>query len=377
MRRVLLILLALSAVFAGPAQATPFFARTYNFQCTACHSGFPRLNAFGLAFKANGFRIPGAEKSAPLAWQKTVPLAMQIQPTLERFSPGQGEAQFTDSQLLAGGLLTRTTSFYIHHSLWIDDKPLQFPSYEVWVQQILDERSKLMLKIGQFELPYAYSPGTHAITVFGPLMYGAAIQDNDVRLGSPMRGVQLSGILGPVRLYAAVGAPSILSSGNAIGQREFLGDCRDVFLRVATRDQTRNISGFLYLTHPPRSATDPDSRDDGQRYGLEGTLFWRGFQFSGVAVYGENSDPLGNGQKGVMRGAFIEADKMLRPWVGVVGRLEVQTIDVGATHVYSDARTLSVRFYPLRDRNLLRLTAEYQQADHGRSSTALQASVSF
>jgi len=363
---------------AVAAQATPFFARMYHFECATCHRGYPRLNDFGLAFKANGFRIPGAEKSAPLAWQKTIPAALQIVPTLERFSPGAFEAQFTDSQLLAGGLLTRTTSFYVHDSLWIDAIPTQFPSYEVWVKQILDERTKLALKVGQFELPYDYSPGTHQVTAFGPLLYGAGIQSNDVRLGAPMRGAQLEGVIPKtLRWYVATGTPSLISTGNTIGQREFIGEFRDVFVRVASPDLMRNVSGFLYLTKPTRNPADSSSHNDGQRYGLEGTTLWHDFQIYGMLVYGENSNPLGTGEKGVLRSGFIEADRMIWPWFGVAGRWDVQTVDTGSQRIYSDARTLSLRFYPLRERNILRLNAEYQQADHGRSSTAILASVSF
>ena len=358
-------------------QATPFFARMYNFKCVVCHSGVPRLNSFGLEFKYNNFRIPGAEKSAPLAWQKTVPLAVQVQPTTERASPGAHKADFTDTQLLAGGLLTRTTSFYVHHSLWIDDKPVEFPSYEVWVQQVLSEHGKVMLKLGQFELPYGYSPFTHKVTVFTPLVYGSGIQGNDVRLGAAMRGFQLSAQFPHVaRVYVATGAPSLLSTGNTIGEREFFGDFRDVFIRVASPNPARSISGFVYITSPTRDPADPTTHNDGQRFGLEGTLLWRGFEFDGLAVYGENSNPLGTGHKGVLRGGFLEVDKMLRPWVGLTGRWDVQTISTTSS-VYSDALTLSIRFYPIPAQRALRLTAEYQSADHGRSSTSLQASVSF
>ena len=374
----LLIILLMLMFYSRIAGATPFFARTYHFSCQTCHNGYPRLNDFGQAFKANGFRIPGAEKTAPLAWKKTVPLAVQVLPTQERFSPGQGHAEFTDTQLLAGGLLTPRTSFYLHHSLWIDDKPVEFPSYEVWVEQVLDERTKTMVKVGQFELPYNHSPGTHQITVFGPLLYGAGLQGNDVRPGAPMRGVQFRGMISDrVRWYLAVGAPSVLSTGNTAGKREFLGEFRDVYIRASSRNFSRNIGGFLYLTSPTRDPSDPSSHNDGQRYGLEGTYLWKEIQFDGMAVYGENSNPLGNKGKGVLRGMFVEASKMIRPWVGVTGRWEAQTASVGGVNTYTDAKTLGLRFYPLKDRNLLRLNAEYQQGDHGRSATAIQASVSF
>lgn len=41
-----------------PAQAFPIFARKYQTSCTTCHTIFPKLNAFGEAFRLNGYRMP-------------------------------------------------------------------------------------------------------------------------------------------------------------------------------------------------------------------------------------------------------------------------------------------------------------------------------
>ncbi|WP_091508649.1 hypothetical protein [Microbulbifer yueqingensis] len=38
--------------------AIPEFARSYNLSCAACHSAYPRLNAFGEEFAANNYRLP-------------------------------------------------------------------------------------------------------------------------------------------------------------------------------------------------------------------------------------------------------------------------------------------------------------------------------
>ena len=378
LRSILIGLVFTALLLCGhSAHASPFFARTYNMRCTVCHSGVPRLNTFGLEFKANNFRIPGMEKSAPLAWKKTVPLAFKVQPTQMRFTPGAHKAEFTDTQILAGGLLTRTTSFYVHHSLWIDDKPVEFPSYEVWLQQVLSERGRVMLKVGQFELPLAYSPGINRATLFQPLLFGAATHTNDVRLGSAMRGFQLAAQAPKwADAYIAVGAPSVLTPGNTVGEREFLGEFRDVFLRVASPLPDRNVGGFLYVTHPTRDPANPGSRTDGLRFGLEGKVIWKGAQIDLLAIYGEDSNPTGMGQKGVVRGMFLEGDKMIRPWVGVTGRFETQTISA-AKNVYSNAWTAGIRFYPVSGQRYLRLQAEYQQMDHGRTATALQATVNF
>ena len=40
------------------ASAIPAFARKYETSCQTCHVGFPKLNAFGEAFRLNGYRMP-------------------------------------------------------------------------------------------------------------------------------------------------------------------------------------------------------------------------------------------------------------------------------------------------------------------------------
>jgi len=50
------VLLALAAT---PASAVPVFARKYATSCQTCHTVFPKLNAFGEAFRLNGYRFPG------------------------------------------------------------------------------------------------------------------------------------------------------------------------------------------------------------------------------------------------------------------------------------------------------------------------------
>jgi len=65
------------------SSAVPAFARKYQTSCYTCHSGFPNRNAFGEAFKNNGYRWPGGEeedhaKQEPVkigadGWKKTFP----------------------------------------------------------------------------------------------------------------------------------------------------------------------------------------------------------------------------------------------------------------------------------------------------------------
>ncbi len=56
--RVVLVCVALAAT-ETTALAVPAFARKYQTSCQTCHIVFPKLNAFGEAFRLRGYRIPG------------------------------------------------------------------------------------------------------------------------------------------------------------------------------------------------------------------------------------------------------------------------------------------------------------------------------
>jgi hypothetical protein len=51
--------LALLIVPVKSADAVPAFARKYQTSCQTCHIVFPKLNAFGEAFRLRGYRLPG------------------------------------------------------------------------------------------------------------------------------------------------------------------------------------------------------------------------------------------------------------------------------------------------------------------------------
>lgn len=47
----------------GDAQAIPAFSRQYRTSCATCHVAFPKLNAFGEAFRNQGYRMPGGDEA--------------------------------------------------------------------------------------------------------------------------------------------------------------------------------------------------------------------------------------------------------------------------------------------------------------------------
>ncbi len=57
--RAAVIFLVLLGLTASSAYAVPAFARKYQTSCQTCHVVFPKLNAFGEAFRLRGYRMPG------------------------------------------------------------------------------------------------------------------------------------------------------------------------------------------------------------------------------------------------------------------------------------------------------------------------------
>src|SRR6202049_1122854 len=56
--RVTFVVVGLLAT-ASTAHAVPSFARKYQTSCQTCRIVFPKLNAFGEAFRLRGYRMPG------------------------------------------------------------------------------------------------------------------------------------------------------------------------------------------------------------------------------------------------------------------------------------------------------------------------------
>ena len=57
-RGTLLAVASVLLLSTAPAEAIPAFARKYATSCQTCHTIFPKLNAFGVAFRLNGSRMP-------------------------------------------------------------------------------------------------------------------------------------------------------------------------------------------------------------------------------------------------------------------------------------------------------------------------------
>ena len=61
---VLMLTVCLIVLFTDESHSIPAFARKYKTSCQTCHVAFPKLNAFGEAFRRNGYQFPDAGDAA-------------------------------------------------------------------------------------------------------------------------------------------------------------------------------------------------------------------------------------------------------------------------------------------------------------------------
>ena len=50
-----IVAIVIMVLAADRSYAIPAFARKYKTSCATCHTGYPKLNAFGDAFRRNGY----------------------------------------------------------------------------------------------------------------------------------------------------------------------------------------------------------------------------------------------------------------------------------------------------------------------------------
>jgi hypothetical protein len=144
------------------AHAIPAFARKYRVTCALCHAPFPRLNAFGNMFAANGFQMARGAPAVDtisvgdplLRLQRDLPLAVKVEAYMSSLSGDDAVAADFKTpwgiKLLSGGQVTDDISYYMYFFLTergevagLEDAYLQFGD-------VFD--SGVDLIVGQFQL---------------------------------------------------------------------------------------------------------------------------------------------------------------------------------------------------------------------------------
>ncbi len=190
-------LLALAGFLPRTGETLPLFGRKYNMQCTSCHLAAPRLNAFGMHFKQNGYRMPGTQGDSP--WDSTAkefPLALvgnvayHLNSTNTDMGSGSHErtnfSAFEQEQVEfhSAGTLAKQITFHFDNDFAGPGGPLQSGMAFVQFDDVLKDGA-LNVKAGIFDAdtPYLADSRKTALTEYlSPVtLDGAGFELNGAR----------------------------------------------------------------------------------------------------------------------------------------------------------------------------------------------------
>lgn len=208
---------------ARQSYGIPAFARKYKTSCMTCHNGFPKLNAFGEAFRRNGYQFPadadpeavkeepvslgseGNKKAFPDAiWPgsmpATLPLSLFLNGEMD-YNP-KTDPRFTFGGLgssieaVAGGTLGEDLSFWGQLALNADGTT-ELNRIFMTFSNLIGENDALNVRFGVFE-PGLFSFSTHRAWLEGywlttrPLSTGSG--DMGWTIEETQKGIELNGI---------------------------------------------------------------------------------------------------------------------------------------------------------------------------------------
>jgi hypothetical protein len=254
------------------ATAIPAFSRKYQTSCTTCHSDFPELNDFGIAFKKNGFKFPKDDdlfvKEPPVllgakAQKEAFPNAVfpgELPGTLPISFRYSGFFNYNNKQPLSLGFVPRTDLFVPNTftiisagnfgssiSFWVDDDISTggsgadgglgdgYLKYSDLGHYLHLTKDALGVRFGQFELDLPFTQA-RTINLTDYDIYDQASSAgilgttaNPFVFAVPQRGVEFGGYPNDGNFHWSVA----LVNGNNDGPA--VRNSKDVYVRVAQR----------------------------------------------------------------------------------------------------------------------------------------------
>ena len=204
----------LAGLLAAPlAEAMPAFARQYELSCSTCHAAFPRLNAFGEAFRDQmNLRMPDWRPKTTLPIQddelalpKSLPLAVRMQADVQWRSgkevdpitgPTGNSAEFDFQapyliKLLSGAPLSEHLTYYFYGIFAEKGANGETLIEDAWFRHDDLLGTKVAGQLGQFQVSDLMFPRETRMTFQDFMVYRMAGITYD-------RGVLFTRALGPV-----------------------------------------------------------------------------------------------------------------------------------------------------------------------------------
>jgi hypothetical protein len=369
---VALIVLMLSA---DRSYSIPAFARKYKTSCATCHTGFPKLNAFGDAFRRNGYQFPagtdpefikeepvslgseGNKKAFPDAiWPGSIPGSSPISLFLNGeadYNP-KVDPRFTFGGLgssieaVAAGTVGEDVSFWGHFIL-NSDGTSELNRIFLIFSNLVGDSYALNMRVGVFE-PGLFSFSTHRAWLEGYWLTTRPFSDDmGWTIEETQKGIELNGIAKDRFTWSA---GIVESFGAPHADKDFYGHVAYKFGGLPPSgvaeggnapnnaqpfiDNSLTIGAFAYTG---LATLGPDSMSADDRFTMFGgdfNAYYERFNlFGGIGVRHDKQPFVGmTGLAANTTVCFAELDYVVFPWFLPGIRYEVwssETPDVGST----------------------------------------------
>ncbi|MCH7761421.1 hypothetical protein IIA15_08515 [candidate division TA06 bacterium] len=346
--------------FPMEARGIPAFARKYKTSCVTCHVAFPKLNAFGDAFRRNGFQFPektdpqyAKEEPVPMGaeaqkkvfpdaiWPGAIPhlppIALVIESEVKYFPEAEDDEvklSFDDFagevELLAGGTVGEDISFYGEVEFTSEGEAEIERVYAMFDNLI--SPSALYVKVGKFE-PGVFTFSNHR-RLAGPaywiLKSGGGIGDNKWSLEGEQKGLEASGIISGVVTYNA---------GLVEGRKNLLNTEKDFYGHLGAKigglrldgvtegspseesrpwvDNAVQFGGFAYVGTADLGTMTGVQEDPFTMFGGDVNVSWEGFNLLGAIALESHDQPLAANPTVGLDATFLlaEGSYVVFPWL--------------------------------------------------------------
>jgi hypothetical protein len=347
------------ALYSPSASALPAFARKYKTSCTTCHVIVPKLNAFGVAFRNNGYRVPFNDEKlvkqedvslgAP-AWKQVwphgvwpssiaghVPLAVGLLSyvNITPEAPVTTDFVFPEHLQVHGvGTVGENVSYLasVHFMFMEGMTDTQFVRGHVAFHRLLGD-PLLNLRVGRFELgAHPFSRFTKRLTDSDYMATQLQTTSGGFQFGSPQSGFELFGaqtgffnrggfeysvglVNGSNSMYDNNSQKDFYASaGYKFGGYGLTGSKEELTELKATDNYIDNSASFGGFGYIGRSQSPFVGEVRFNRWGLRGDISIQKLNLYGAYIHGSDVMTRRHTRQN-SNSWFLEADYVILPWV--------------------------------------------------------------
>ncbi len=357
---VWMITIATVVTIVGSAlqvQAIPVFARKYGFNCTMCHSNFPRLNDIGVRYRQNGYQLPGRENEEKTILESPPPFAMRTSAgyNYDNFkhttdSTDVNEFQLNGLDILSAGLMGSNIGYFMVYPPQIEGSrgvAAQTGVLEM-ASVVFSNIGSTMLNVraGRFEPAYvAFS--AKRILSFSPYEIYEFAFPGGAPLSDTQSGFEITGYNRQGFSYATGLVNGSTSANTNDGATDIYFRAAKVFGAGEGQTTGQRIGVLGYLGRGRGTIDDEallSTRESYNRFGADASLNYERFNLSLQYLHGNDNKALwGTGSDVEFSGGFAELSYL--PTTSLVGFARYDCVNTGDLGQNVKRWTVGGRYY--------------------------------